>query len=157
VGAVLGFGIVAAVGSGFLAYGLTREPYSKICVGIGAVILVPAAIGFMTNIANAGRRLELRKHGLRYVAQGSTTEFHWDDIVDVEVIRKENTNYGVVGVYKESSDEVSPSGLLTNTDFDVRIHARDGETIRLRPVFLKLVPDPKKLIQQIRMGADMRQ
>jgi hypothetical protein len=81
------------------------------------------------------------------------TELLWDDIVDVEISRTDNTYLGVASVRTRSSDAVSPSGLLTKSEFDVTIHGRDGERIRLRPLFLRNVSDPKKLIQEMRMRA----
>jgi hypothetical protein len=155
VGTLFGCGIAAATGSGFVAYAMTREPHSKVFLGVGGVILVIAAAIFFLNVVNLGRRLELRKFGLRYLVYGSKTELLWHDIVDIDVRRKDMSSYGPVHVFKESTDEVSSSGLLTNTDFTVTIHGRDGESIKVGPTFLKIVPDPKRLIQKIRTRADL--
>lgn len=149
------FVLGAAVGGGVLAYASTREIYAKVFLGIGGAILYFAVVASLKNLVLLGRRLELRKYGLRYVAHGSKTDFRWDDIVDLEIIRKDKSYYGRVRVDRVTSDEHSPSGLLTTSTFDVTIHARDGDSIRLTPTFMKAVPNPKKLIQRIRMGADV--
>jgi hypothetical protein len=154
-GVLLVAGVVAFVGVGLTIYGLTGGPYALIFLIAGAAVLLFAVVLLGINIFNVGRRLELRKRGVRFVEAGITTEFFWDEIVDVEVNRTDNTNLGVATVRKRSADAVSPSGLLTNTEWDVTIHGRDGRTIRLRPAFLRTVADPKKLISQLRLRAGL--
>src|SRR5207237_5645700 len=105
------------------------------------------------NVFNAGRKLEVRKYGLRYAESGTETELRWDEIAAVEVHRTDDTYLGVASVRKGSSDTDSPSGPLTKTEWDVTIRAHDGRRIRLPPMFFKVVSNPKKLINQIKMRA----
>jgi hypothetical protein len=108
------------------------------------------------NVFNVGRCLELRKLGVRFVESGIVTELLWHEIVDIAVNRTDDTYLGVVTVRKRSSDASSPSGLLTKSEWDVTIQGQDGRTIHLRPMFLRMVPDPKKLISQLRLRAGLR-
>ncbi|MBI3411282.1 MAG: hypothetical protein HY040_23355 [Planctomycetes bacterium] len=56
---------------------------------------------------------------------------------------------------RRSADAVSPSGLLTNTEWDITIHGHAGRTMRLRPMFLRTVSYPKRLIRQLKLGAGL--
>jgi hypothetical protein len=107
------------------------------------------------NVLNVGRCLELRKLGVRFVESGLLTEFFWDEIVDIEVNRTDDTYLGLATVRKRSANTSTPSGPLTSTEWDVTIHAQDGRAIRLRRIFLRTVPDPKKLISQLRLRAGL--
>ena len=103
------------------------------------------------NVFNVGRRLELRRRGLRFVEAGVETELLWSDIVAVDVNRTDDTYLGVASVERRSSDAVSPSGPLTKTEWHVTIHTRDGRSVRLSRMFMRMVPDPKKLVSHLRM------
>jgi hypothetical protein len=148
-------GVVALIGVGMIVYSLTRQPYSLIFLLIGAAALLLSVVLLGMNAFNIGRRLELRKRGLRFVESGITTDLFWDEIADVEVNRTDDTHLGVATIRRRSADAARPSGLLTSTEWDVTIHAQDGRTIRLRPMFLRTIRDPKKLISQLRMRAGL--
>lgn len=154
--ALVVFGIIGLIGGGMVGYAVSRDPYSIAWLCVGSVVLLAAVVLLGLSLLNVGRKLELRKHGIRWTEFGSVTEFAWDDIADVEIQRQDETYLGVASVHKRSSDAISSSGPLTKTEWDVTIHAHDGRTIRLRPLFLKTVPDPKKLISQIRLGAGLQ-
>ena len=149
-------GGILLLGLGLLAYALSRQPYSLtfLLVGTGTLLFALALLGM--NVFNVGRRLELRKLGVRFVQSGIVTEMFWDEIADVVVNRTDDTNFGVATVRRRSTDASSPSGLLTKTEWDVTIQGQDGRTIRLPPMFLRTVPDPKKLISQLRLRAGLR-
>ncbi len=144
-------GAVGVVGLGVLAYALIRDPWSPAFALVGAAVLLCAGALLVMNVFNVGRRLELRKRGLRFVEAGVETELFWGEIADVEVNRTDATSLGVATVEKRSSDAVSPSGLLTKTEWLVTIHTRDGRSVRLSRMFLRMVPDPKELISNLRM------
>jgi hypothetical protein len=154
-GTLLASGLTALVGVGILLFGLSRDTTSWILLLVGAALLLFAVVLLVINVLNAGRRLELRKRGIRFVEFGVVSELFWDEITDVEVKRTDNTYMGIVSVHRRSADAVRPSRPLTNTEWDVIIHSHDGRTIRLRPLFLRIVRDPKKLIQQIRLRAGL--
>jgi hypothetical protein len=153
---LVGGGVIGLVGGGLMAYGLSRDPYSLGWTLAGGVVVLAAVVMLGLSLLNVGRKLELRKRGIRWTEFGMVTEFAWDDISDVEIDRRDETYLGVASVQKRSSDAVSSSGPLTKTEWDVTIHAHDGRTIHLRPLFLRTVPDPKKLLSQIRLGAGLR-
>jgi hypothetical protein len=148
-------GFLLLVGLGVTGYALTREPISLLFLAIGGFVLLMAGAFLVFSLVNVGRKLEVRKHGLRYTAAGTETELRWDEIAAVEVQRTDDTALGVVNVVKTSADTDSASGPLTQTDWDVIIHAHDGRSIRLPPMFFKIVPNPKKLINQIKMRAGL--
>jgi len=154
-GVLIVSGVLGAAGGGCLVYALSRNPYSATFLAIGAALLLLGVVVLVMNIFNVGRRLEVRKRGIRFTEAGIETALLWDEIVDVEVNRTDTTSLGVASVRKRSSDTASPSGLLTNTEWDVTIHGRDGQMIHLSPIFLRTVPDAKKLIAQIRMRAGL--
>jgi hypothetical protein len=146
------FALVGLVLTG-CAYALFRPPGSYIGLAVGAALLLLAACVLVLNVFNIGRRLEVRKHGLRYTEAGVETTLRWEEIVNVAVRRHDETDMGLVTRERESSDYVSPSGPLTKTEWEVEIVGADGATIHLPPTFLRTVGDPKKLIQQIKMRA----
>jgi hypothetical protein len=154
-GALVASGGLALVGLVLtaLAYTLFRPPGSYIGLGAGAVLLLLALCVLVVNVFNVGRRLEVRKRGLRYTEVGVETVIRWEEIVDVSVRRHDETDMGIVTRERESSDYVSPSGPLTKTEWEVEIVGDNGETIHLPPTFLRTVGDPKKLIQQIKIRA----
>jgi hypothetical protein len=154
-GVLIVSGMLGAVGVGCLGYALTRNPYSVTFLAIGAALLLLGVVVLVMNIFNVGRSLDVRKRGIRFTEAGVETALLWDEIVDVEVNRTDDTYLGVASVRRRSSDTSSPSGLLTKTEWDVTIRGRDGQTIQLSPIFLRTVPDPKKLIAQIRMRAGL--
>jgi hypothetical protein len=154
-GVLIMSGLIGLVGIGVLTYALTRQPYSLTFLLVGTLTLLLAVAVLGMNAFNIGRRLEVRKRGLRLVEFGAVTEFFWDEIADVEVNRTDNTYLGVATVRKRSADASSPSGPLTNTEWDVTIHGHDGRTMHLRPMFLRTVADPKKLISQLRLRAGL--
>ena len=149
-------GVIAAIGLGVAGYGLIAEPTSLIALGIGTLLLLAAIVFLVLNLFNAGRKLEVRKRGLRYTEMGIETEFLWDEIVDVSVNRTDETNLGVATVGRKSSDSLSPSGPLTKTEWDVTITSESGRTMHLPAMFFKIVSDPKKLINQIRMRSGLK-
>ena len=146
-------GVIAPLGLGGLGYGRTRKPVSLIAAGLGGRALVMAVALLVMNVFNVGRRLEVRKRGLRYTEAGVETEFRWDEVAAVDVDRTDSTNSGVASARRRSSDAVGPSGPLTSTDWDVTIRGTDGRSVHLPPVFWKMVGDPKGVIAQIRMRA----
>ena len=150
------FAILAVIGGGIVAYALSREPDSLTWLLIGGAVLLMAGVLLVTNLLNLGRRLELRKDGVRFTESGAVTEFGWNEIVAVEVNRLDDTYLGVASVQKRSTDAVNPSSPLTKTEWDVTLRAHDDRTIRLRPTFFRIVPDPKKLISQLRLGAGLK-
>jgi hypothetical protein len=149
-------GVFALVGGVLTAIGLARRPVSLTFLIIGGAVLLIAVALLVMNVFNVGRRLELRKRGLRFVESGVETELFWDEIADVAVNRTDDTYLGIASIERRSSDAVSPSGPLTKTEWDVTIHGPRGRSIRLSPIFLRTVPDPKKLIARIRMCARLR-
>lgn len=149
-------GTVGALGLGVLAFALVRQPRSPILLAIGAAVLVCAGVLLVMNVVNVGRRLELRKRGLRLVEAGVATEVFWDEIVEIEVNRTDSTSAGPVSIETRSSDAVTPSGPLTNTRWRVTIHACDGRSIGLGPGLLRMVPDPKELISRLRLRSGVR-
>ena len=146
-------GSVGVVGLGVLAFALTREARSPGFLLVGGALLLCAGVLLVMNVFNVGRRLELRRRGLRFVEGGVETELLWSEIVEVEVSRTDETNVGPVGIHRRSSDPVSPSGPLTSTEWQVTIHTSDGRSVRLSRMFLRMVPDPKKLISHLRLRA----
>lgn len=149
----LGCAVAALIGFGLVGYGLTREPISRGFVIAGGAVVLLAFVLLATSGFNIGRSLELRKQGIRYRELGHEVEIRWDDVVDVQVERIDRTNMGVVTKHTRSSDEVSPSGPLTNTEWQITIIGHDRQRICLRPTFLKLVPDVRKLISRLRLRA----
>ena len=149
-------GILLALGLGIVAYAVTQRPYSLIFLIVGTVVALLSVVLLGMNAFNIGRRLELRKRGVRFVESGRSLEILWEDIEDVEVSRTDETYLGVVSVRRQSGDASRASGPLTKTEWDVTIRSQDGRTIRLRPMFLRMVPDPKKLISQLRLRAGLR-
>lgn len=144
------------IGGGLIWYALSREPDSLIWLLVGSAVMIATVVLLALSLLNLGRRLELRKHGVRWTEFGSITELAWGDIVDIEIQREEETNLGIASVHKRSSDGISSSGPLTKTEWDITIRGHDGRLIRLRPLFLRTVDDPKKLISQLRLGAGLR-
>jgi hypothetical protein len=155
-GVLLLSGIVLAFGLGIVAYAVTRQPSSLIFLIVGAVVALLSVVLLGMNAFNIGRRLELRKRGVRFVESGRSVEMLWEDIEDVQVSRRDETYLGPVSVRRESADASRPSGPLTKTEWNVTIRSQDGRTIRLRPMFLRIVPDPKKLISQLRLRSGLR-
>jgi hypothetical protein len=154
-GVLIGSGTLALIGFGLLGYALTRQPLSIMFLLAGVFVLILAAMLLGLNAFNLGRRLELRKRGVRFVESGIVTELFWDEIVDIEVKRSDATNMGLVTVHKRSSDAVSPSGPLSKTEWHVTLHSNDGRSIRLSPIFMRIIPDPKKLISQLRLRSGL--
>lgn len=154
-GVLIVSGVVAVIGLGVLAYALLRDPMSLVALLIGTGILLLAVVFLGMNVFNVGQRFEMRKRGVRFVESGIVTELFWDEIADVEVNRTDDTYLGVASVRKRSNNAVGPSGPLTSTEWDVTLRSRDGRKIRLRPAFLRTVPDVKKLISQLRLRAGL--
>lgn len=149
-------GSVAMLGFGSVAYGLLGEIWSLGFLLVGGVVILCAVALAVMNVFNVGRRLELRKWGIRYADSGVETELLWSEIVDIEVDRTDDTDMGLVSVEKRSSDGISPSGPLTKTEWVVTIHAGDGRSIQLGRMFMRMVPDPKELISNLRMRSGVR-
>jgi hypothetical protein len=148
-------GAIAVVGLGCSIYAVTREPWSKGFLLVGGAVVLCAVALLIINSFSVGRRLELRRRGLRLVERGVETEVLWGDIVDIEVGRTDATYMGPVSVERRSSDPITPSGPLTKTEWQVTIHTSDGRSLRLSKMFLRMVPDPKKLISHLRMRSGM--
>jgi hypothetical protein len=147
-------GGIALLGGGVLAFALTREVVSIALTSVGGAICFSAVALFLMNLGNVGRCLELRKRGVRFTERGLAVEMLWSDVVDVDVNRTDQTNLGVAAVLKQSSDYAAPTGPLGKTEFEIRINAADGRSIRLSPMFMRMVSDPRELISflKIRSG-----
>lgn len=153
-GVILVCGLLAAIGAAALWWGWAQQPRSVVALsamGVGGLVLLMALVLLFTNIFNVGRRLELRKRGIRYTERGQTTEFFWKEIAAVETDRLDSTFVGVATKYTRSDNAVAPSGPLTRSEFTVTIVADDGRTIRLPPSFLQCAGDPKRLISNLRL------
>jgi hypothetical protein len=144
-------GVIAVVGLVLTIVALTRETTSIVMLVIGGVLLLLAAAFLVMNVFNIGRRLEVRKHGIRYIESGSETEMQWDDISAIHVSRTDDTYMGPISTERRSSDSYTPSGPLTKTEWDVTIEAHDGRSIHLSSAFLRMVPDARKLINQMKL------
>jgi hypothetical protein len=155
-GVLLVAGVVALVGLGLIGLALLRESTSLVLLAVGGFILLVALLFAGANLLNVGRRLELRKRGVRFIESGEETEIAWEDVADIAVHRTDDTYLGVVSVTKTSSNHLASSGPLTQTAWDVTIHAHDGSKIHLRPAFLKVVPDIKKLITEMRLASGLK-
>jgi hypothetical protein len=153
LGLLLISGSLGLIGAGIAIYATAKQPYSPVLLMIGTGTLLIALVLLGMNIINVGRRLELRKRGIRYVEFGNATEMRWDEITDVEVNRLDNTNFGIASVNRHSRDTSSPSGLMTKTEWDIIITSDSGETIHLGRNFLRTVPDAKQLISHLKVRA----
>lgn len=154
-GVLIVSGIMGSIGIAALCFALTREPYSLVFLLVGTGALLLAMTVLVMNIFNVGRRLELRKKGVRFSELGIVREFFWDDIAQVEVNRTDDTYVGIGTMRTRSGNASRPSGPLTKTEWHVVLHAHDGRTIHLRPMFMRTVRDPKKLVSQLRMRAGL--
>lgn len=155
-GLIVVCGITAAIGSAGLIWGLVQERTGRVwltAVIIGAFVILLAGILFCINIMNLGRRLELRKKGLRWQERGNTVEFFWKEIAHIEVDRLDATNIGVGTKYTRGRDAAAVSGPLTKTEFTVTVTTSDGRSLTLSPIFLRTVSDPKKLITNLKLRA----
>jgi hypothetical protein len=144
-------GSIAVIGLGCIIYAVTGEPWSKAFLVVGGAVVLCAVVLLVINSFSVGRRLELRRRGIRFADRGVETEVLWGDIVNVEVSRTDDTYMGAVSVERRSSDPITPSGPLTKTEWQVTIHTVDGRSVRLSKMFLRMVPDPQKLISHLRM------
>jgi hypothetical protein len=151
--AVAACAVMACFGVGSVIYALSSKPYSLIWLLIGLALLLFSVALLGANAFNAGRQFEVRKHGVRFKQAGVVTEILWEDIVDIDVDRLNQTTLGPATIRTRSKDAVSPSGPLTNTEWEVTIQGRDGTSIRLPRLFMRTVRDPKKLISQLRLRA----
>lgn len=70
-----------------------------------------------------------------------------------DVHRLDETSVGPVHKIRESNDAVSPSSLLTKTEWEVTLRTNDGRAIQLPPAFSRIVPDARKLISAIKLRA----
>jgi hypothetical protein len=155
-GVLLVSGVVAIIGAGLVGFSLLRESTSIILLAIGGFILLVAIVFVGMNLINLGRRLELRKRGLRFTEGGEETDILWQDVADVTVRRTDNTNLGAVRVWQTSANYLAPSGPLTRTSWDITIQSHDGAEIHLGPTFLKIVPNVPKLISQMRLAGGQK-
>lgn len=157
LGQILGFcGGIAVLGLIALIYGLLQDPWSLLFVAVGGVILLAAAALLATNLPNLGRRLEIRRRGIRYTEAGDSVEMFWVEITVVDVDRTDDTYLGLVNVHETSDDTVRPSGPLTKTEFNVLICTADGRSISLRKRFLQMVPKRQDLVREIQVRAGLR-
>ena len=148
-------GVLGMVGLGLCGYGFVRDPRSLSLLVIGGFFILMALILLGINVVNIGRSLEIRKKGIRYSERGAVTELLWSEIVDVSVDRLDDTNMGIASVKRRSNDASSPSGLLTKTEWEVIITADDGRQVRLTPIFMRVVSDPKGLISKLKLRSGM--
>lgn len=148
-------GVISLAGIGLIGYGMTREPRSLTLIVIGGIVLLCGLSLLGINIPNVGRRLEVRKRGIRFTQAGITTEFRWDEIDSVDVNRTDDTYLGVASVRRKSSDTIRSSGPLTKTEWDVTIRSQDGRTIRLTPIFLRTLAKPKDVVRNIELRAGL--
>src|SRR5262245_59540133 len=81
-GVLIVSGIGALVGGGLVVFALTRERISLLFLLIGAGVILVAGALLVTSLFNIGRRLELRKKGIRFVDPYYDVEFFWDEIAD---------------------------------------------------------------------------
>jgi hypothetical protein len=151
LGLILVGGVLLLGGGGVAAAGwfLLAPPYSYILLAVGGFLLLMVVGLIVTQLPAAGKKLEVRAHGLRFTANGRTQELRWDEIERVDVSRTDDTNYGLVSVEKRSKDTASGSGLLTDTEWDVTVHGTDGESIYLGPAVWKMMPNARKVINEI--------
>src|SRR5947207_907214 len=82
-GVLIVAGVVALVGLGLIAFALMRERVWLLLLLIGAGIVLLAVGLVAANLFNLGRRLELRKKGIRFVDPLYELEFFWEEISDV--------------------------------------------------------------------------
>jgi hypothetical protein len=154
-GLLLGAGVMALVGLSLVALALVWKAMSLILLGGGALILVTAAVVVGANMSNTGRRLELRKKGVRFVDSGEETDLFWEDVLQVQVDRTDETDMGWLTRETRGAHYMKLTGPMTQTTWEVTIIAR-GDAIYLDSRFLKLVPDVSKLISDLRMRAGVR-
>ena len=147
--------MIALFGIGVLAFTIAMGALHKGLLLAGVAILIAAVLRLFVGRSNVGRRLELRKRGLRFIELGVPLEVRWDEIVDVDVARTDSTDYGLVGVHKTSADGITPSGPLTSTEFGLTIRTHDDRRIHLPPEFMKVVDKPTELISNLRLRAGM--
>src|SRR5262245_8256130 len=62
------------IGLAVVGYALLQRPLWLIVLLIGAAIVLVAFVQLGTTVLNVGRRLELRKRGVRFVESGVATE-----------------------------------------------------------------------------------
>jgi len=70
IGVLLVAGVVVLIGLGIITFALLREPISLLFLAIGAGVLLLAMVFVGMNVINVGRRLELRKRGVRILIGG---------------------------------------------------------------------------------------
>lgn len=150
-GVVVVAGGIAVLGCGALGWGLWQASLGWEIFG-AAVIFIGFILAALS-ITNIGRKLEVRRHGVRFTERGTLVEMTWDDIAAVETDRRDDTYLGVANVSTRGNDYRKPTGPLTKTEFHVTIRAHDGREIHLKPLFLKMVPSPQNLITELRMRA----
>jgi len=153
VGVLIVSTLAALVGLGLLTLGLLRDPISLLFVLIGGGVMLLAGALLVTSLFNIGRRLELRKKGIRFTDRFYDVEMFWEEIAGIHVNRTDETDYGMASVRKRGGHYMTPSGPLTQTEWDVTIESHDGRAIHLTSPFLNAVSDPRKLISQIRLRA----
>src|SRR5437660_5110167 len=107
-GVLIVAGVAALVGLGLVAFALTRERISLLLLLIGAGIVLLAGALVAANLFNLGRRLELRKKGIRFIDPMFDLEFFWEDIADVQVNRQDETDYGVATVRRKGAHYIAP-------------------------------------------------
>jgi hypothetical protein len=157
LGQILGFcGGIAVLGLISLFYGLLQDPKSLLFLAVGGVVLLLAVALLAINLPNLGRRLEIRRSGIRYTAASESVEMFWDEITVVDVDRTDDTYLGLASVHETSSDAIRPSGPLTKTEFNVMICTADGRSIRLSKRFLQMVPRRQELVREIQVRAGLK-
>lgn len=143
------FGIGVLVFAGFQT-GEPRRMFGLIAAGL--ICLAAAAWRLLTGVRTTTQSVQLRRDGIRYLDNfGVTHEVTWGEVVDVEIERYDEADYGIATVERTSDDYLSPSGLTTSTEFAVRIHVADGRTVHLDKRFLNRLRDPKSLLADLKL------
>jgi hypothetical protein len=150
------FGVISLIGLGVMSLAWVWTAHKLPFLFGGGLVILTAVGAFGMSVANVGRSLELRKYGLRYTEGGTSTEFLWDEIIDVEVDRIDETYLGVASVRRRSQDGYGLSGPLTKTEMRITLHSQDGRSIDLSPTFLKTVRDTRNLLSQLRLRSGIR-
>ncbi|MEZ6046652.1 MAG: hypothetical protein R3C11_13975 [Planctomycetaceae bacterium] len=141
--------IPAAIAFGVMFF--TEGQVARISMFVGAAFCLIGFVLFCLQLLNVNKRLELRRHGIRYVNGSIQTEFFWNEIVDIEVKRVDSTNLGVVSVHTHSNDARKPTNIMSRTDWDITIVSQSGRKIHLGDTFTNIIHKPQELIAELRL------
>lgn len=125
-------GAVVVVGLGiFLILKDTKDEMHLFFGGLAILVaLVMAGWGF----TQAGKKLEVRRKGIRYTKGRTKIQMRWKDISDIQIVK---TYVGSQG--------------STNIEWDITINGK--KTIHLPNRFLSLVPDKGSLIHLMKINS----